>query len=140
MSDSKATFVSVGCKLPHGLHLDLKQNGEPVRVTLVGANAARIVGGYGITENVPAEFMTEWLKKNAKHKAVVNGLIFVHNDMKSAESMAKERRKNDSGLEAIDPVASGMLKGENGQDDVGALATYNEARAKNPSRNAQRVE
>lgn len=133
-------FVSVGCKIPSGLHLDLKTNDGPQRVTLVGANASRIVGGYGITENVPAEFFNEWMRRNAKHAAVVNGLIFAHSETKSAESMARERATNVTGLEPVDPLKNGMLKGENGEVDKAALAAYNDQRAKNPERNRQRVE
>lgn len=135
MSNDKT--VTVGCKLPHGLILDLKVGGELVRHTLKGANAARIIGGYGITENIPADFMEQWLKKNAKHPAVANGSIFLHNDTKSAESIARERREIDTGLGAIDPIKSGMLRGEDGKDDTAALANYNKLKRENPARNAQ---
>lgn len=135
---SKETlYCTVGCKLPHGLHLDLKVNGEPVRYTLNGANAARIVGGHGITDNIPTEFMEQWLKKNVRHPAVVNGYIFMHGDNKSAEAMARERRDVETGLGPIDPVKSGMLKGPTGETDAAALADYNQKRAANPDRNRQ---
>jgi hypothetical protein len=135
------THVSVGCKLPNGLILDLKTNsGDAQRVTLKGANAARIIGGYGITENVPAAFMDQWLKKNQRHPAVVNGSIFLHNDTESAEAIAKERRDIATGLDAIDPLKLGMLKGPDGKADPEALKSYNHAKATNPERNRQRVE
>jgi len=142
---SEAKTVSVGCKLPHGLHLDLKMKGggDPVRVTLKGANAARIVGGYGITENVDGEFMRAWLAKNAKHPAVVNGQIFIHEDARAAESIAKERRDDAStrtGLEPIDPIKSGMLRGKDGELDKGAVVAYETLKAKNPERSRQQVE
>lgn len=142
-NEESVKLVSVGCKLPHGLHLDLKSNDGPVRVTLKGANDARIVGGYGITENVSAEFMQQWLKKNARHQAVVNGLIFLHADTKGAEATAKERgadSRTATGLEAIDPIKNGMLRGANGEDDKAALAKYHEQRSTNPDRNRQRAE
>lgn len=143
MVEESVKQVSVGCKLPHGLHLDLKNSEGPVRVTLVGANASRIVGGYGITENVSSDFMAQWLKKNAKHPSVVKGLIFIHSDTKSAEAMAKERADDPqtaTGLEAIDPVKNGMLRNKEGENDRAALALYNEQKAKNPERNRQHVE
>src|ERR1044071_7390126 len=122
---SSAKVVAVGCKLPHGLHLDLKRNdGSSERVTLKGANDARIVGGYGITENVSAEFMTKWLEKNKKQQAVANGSIFIHADVKSAESKAKERRGVVTGIEPIDPIASGMLRNESGENDPKAVKEY----------------
>lgn len=143
MAEDNQKFVSVGCKLPHGLRMELKAKDGAITqaFTVVGANHARIIGGYGITEMVPADFVTEWLRRNAKHPAVVNGSIFVHADTKSAEAMAKERG-NDivTGLEAIDPVKTGMLKGADGEVDKAALKKYNEAKAQNPERNRQRAE
>lgn len=140
MSDENTKTVSVGCKLPAGLHLDLKSNDGNVRVTLKGSNDSHIIGGYGLTHNVSAEFMKEWLRKNAKHPAVVNNAIFIHSDASSAEAIAKERREISTGLEAVDPIKSGMLKGADGQVDQAALAKLNEQRLKNPERNRQRVE
>lgn len=136
----KSPYCTVGCKLANGLILDLKMGGENVRHTLNGANAARIVGGHGITENIPTEFMEQWLKKNARHPAVVNGSIFMHGDTKSVESMARERRDQETGLAPIDPVKSGMLKGKDGEVDAEALKNYNALKATNPERNRQRVE
>lgn len=139
--ETAAKTVAVGCKLPCGLVLELVTNdGIKVRHTLKGANASRIIGGYGITENIPAEFMERWLKKNAKHPAVVNGSIFYHTDVKGAEATAKERRDLVTGLEAIDPVKAGMLRNEQGEPDKAALAAYNELKSKNPDRNRQQVE
>lgn len=139
-NEESVKLVSVGCKLPHGLHLDLKGNDGNIRVSLVGANASRIVGGYGITENVSAEFMAQWLKKNAKHPAVVDSSIFIHSDARSTEAMAKERQSVVTGLEPIDPLKNGMLRGSDGEIDKVALAKYNEQRAVNPERGRQRVE
>lgn len=136
-----AQFVTVGCKLPNGLHLDLKdRSGEVVRVTLNGANSSRIIGGYGLTENVPAEHITEWLKKNSRHAAVINKHIFVHSQTESAVSIAKEQREIKTGVEPIDPIQNGMLRGADGQLDKKAVGEYNAARAKNPDRNRQQVE
>jgi len=136
--ETSAKLVTVGCKLPNGLHLDLKANdGANIRVTLKGANDSRIVGGFGLTENIAADFMERWLKKNAKHPAVVNGAIFIHSDTRSAESLAKERRELTTGLDPIDPVKNGMLKNETGELDKAAVAAYNEQKVKNPERNRQ---
>jgi len=139
---SEATkLVSVGCKLPHGLVLSLTTGGgDVISHTLKGMNAKRIVGGHGITENIPADFMMMWLEKNARHPAVKNGSIFIHSHTKSAEAMARERVKNQSGLEPIDPIKNGMLKNENGDLDKAAVAVYNKARESNPDRNRQQVE
>jgi len=133
--------VIVGCKLPHGLILELKRpNGETERVTVAGMNAVRIVGGYGLTPNVSKEFWDAWIKKNHRHAALANGTLFIHTDGKSAESMAKERRDVASGFEAIDPLKNGMLKGADGQLDEEAAKDYRKRMGENPDRNRQRVE
>lgn len=139
--DNDPQFVTIGCKLPHGLIIEARNNdGEMQRVTLNGANAARIVGGYGITEAVPAAVWNAWLKRNAKFPAVINGQVFIHTDLKSAESIARERRDVRSGFEAIDPVQNGMLKGPHGENDSDALLAYKKQVNENPDRNRQRVE
>lgn len=133
--------VIVGCKLPHGLILELKRpNGDVERVTIAGMNNKRIVGGYGLTPNVPKEFWDTWLKKNHRHAAISNGTLFIHTDGKSAESMAKERRDVTSGFEAIDPLKNGMLKGPDGQVDEEAAKVYRQQMNENPDRNRQQVE
>lgn len=141
MSKENPTHVTIGCKLPHGLIISAKNNeGEVVSVTLNGANAARIVGGYGITENVPLELWNAWLKRHHKHAAVVNGQVFQHTDLKSVESEARNRRDVVTGLEPIDPIKNGMLKGANGELDDEALKSYRKQQSENPDRNRQRVE
>jgi len=143
MSDTSnaSNMVIVGCKLPNGLHLDLKnKDGEKVRVTIAGANASRIIGGYGMTPNVSAEFMAEWFKRNAKHPAVVNKEIFIHGDEASARSIAKEHAEVVTGLEAIDPVARGMLNNEHGEVDKKELRKFRQAQAENPRAGRQIVE
>jgi hypothetical protein len=139
--EAAVKVVAVGCKIPTGLHLDLVANdGAKIRHTLKGANAARIVGGYGITENIPVEFMERWLKKNSRHPAVLSGAIFYHTDVNGAKATAKERCDLVTGLEPIDPLKTGMLRGPDGENDRAAVADYNELKSKNPDRNRQQVE
>lgn len=136
---ASATTCVVGCKLPHGLHLDLvNKDGQNVRYTLKGANAARIVGGYGFTDGVPTEFMTEWLKVNANHPAVKAGAIFIHNSTKGAEARAREGRDIRTGLEALDPVREAKARGL--ELDPAAIASYEKQKAENPVRDRQQVE
>lgn len=125
--------VIVGCKLPNGLYLDLKANdGEVQRVTIAGSNAARIVGGYGLTPGVSSDFMKKWLELNAKHPAVVNKSIFIHSNEASAKSIAKEHAEITTGIEPVDPVSSGMLNNENGEIDKASLKKFRQAQAENP--------
>lgn len=142
--EGSATTCVVGCKLPHGLHLDLKGKDGTTRFTLKGNNASRIVGGYGLTEGIPTDFMQEWLKRNKEHPAVKAGAIFMHTDGASAESRAKEGREIRTGLEPIDPIAEAQRKrppGTVGVDmDADAVAAYERAKKENPVRNRQVVE
>lgn len=119
--------VSVACKLPSGLILRLfkmvdgqetapggyravkKAEQLPGEVQINGNSVAwgvvpahRIIGGYGITEHVPAEFFEKWLEQNADHPAVVNNLVFAVN--KGDEyAPTEERKKVLSGLEPLSP-------------------------------------
>lgn len=136
--EGSATTCVVGCKLPHGLHLDLKGKDGTVRFTLKGNNASRIVGGYGLTENIPTDFMTEWLKRNKDHPAVKAGAVFMHTDGASAEARAKEGRSNTTGFEAIDPIAEAKRKRIDMDPEAAKL--YEQQKAENPARNRQQVE
>ena len=98
--------VSVGCKLPSGIHMDMndpKPHAITRRVTLRGSNASRVVGGFGITENVDKEFVETWLKRNAELPAVKNELIFIMKNSREVSAKAKELAGVKSGMERIDP-------------------------------------
>lgn len=133
--------VTVACKLPHGLILRLFKQID-IRVPVLGGgfqnekraqqigesvtikgNASpqglspehKVVGGYGLTSGVDAEFFREWLKQNEDSDAVRNGLIFANEKAEHVTGQAKEQRALRSGLERID-VSKGtkdprMLKG-----------------------------
>lgn len=135
------TTCIVGCKLPHGLQCELRsEDGKKVvaKFTMKGTNDARIVGGYGLTDGVPTEFMVEWLKRNSEHPAVVSGAIFMHDNVKGAESRAKEFRKLTTGMEAIDPLKDNKKHGL--VIDKEAEAAYRKQVAENPARNRQQIE
>ena len=89
--------VTVGCKLPHGLVLEV----GGVEVKINGVNASLIVGGYGLTEGVDAAFFDAWMSAN-KHAAVVkNELIFAQSKTSEAQAEAKDKAANKSGLEGL---------------------------------------
>lgn len=109
-------MVTVACKLPHGLHLDLPQGEDTVRVTLNGSNSSRIVGmndktnaqRFGLT-TVPKDFYETWLTMVGKTYAPVkSGLIFAHKEARSAESYAMEHDEIKNGFEGAQPTAKGM--------------------------------
>ncbi len=62
-----------------------------------------IIGGYGITENVPKDFIEEWLKQNASLPAVKAGLIFVMKNLNEVGAKAKDFATKASNLERLDP-------------------------------------
>lgn len=97
------TKVTVGCKLPHGLHLEIGDT----RVTVKGANAANIIGGHGITDGVDKEFFDAWMALNADHPAVKNELIFAHEKDRDTAAEAQEKVDNKTGFEGIDPNKPG---------------------------------
>lgn len=101
--------VVVGCKLPHGLILELGTPPKIRRVTLKGSNSTQIVGvnplvgQFGLTPDVDKDFIDEWLTKNADLVFVKTKMIFVQKDQRSAEAEAREKFKLKSGLEPLNP-------------------------------------
>lgn len=101
---SSSSTVTVGCKLPHGIHMDLNVIGKPLRrVSLRGSNSSRVVGGFGITENVPQAFFDEWSTKNKELPALQNGLIFAMGKFDSVADKASDMSGIKNGFEALDP-------------------------------------
>lgn len=117
--------VSVGCKLPHGLHLQVftpgkaasngvpEQPAKPIgkRVTIKGANAnfsdtilTIPAGSFGITENVDKDFMERWLKDNRDMEAVKNGQIFIHDKTVTVAAEGKAKREQVTGFEGLNPA------------------------------------
>lgn len=125
---SGTATVTVACKLPHGLLLEVvnpsvfdnihPQNGvvarppgervringcaRPVGVPL-SEDAAQVVGGFALTPGVPAAFWEAWLSQNKEVPFVKAGLIFAHDKAGSVVSEAKEKKAARSGFEGMDP-------------------------------------
>lgn len=101
--------ILIGCKLPHGLQLQVTE--RPEVVVLNGQNQHAVGkdfyvpnAPYGETE-IDAEFWQAWKKENAGLDMLKNGLIFEAPVGKSAELKAKAKDSGKTGLEAIDPKA-----------------------------------
>ena len=110
--------VTVGCKLPHGLVLEIVEVGKsdgkemlnpaPVgkRVTLAGANSlhtgilmpATLQIAYTA---VDADFWAAWLKKNSDLAFVKNGMVFAAEKPADAQAMGREHAKEKSGFEGL---------------------------------------
>ena len=89
--------ITVGCKLPNGLHIKVADR----VVTLNGANSSRIVGGYGLT-TVDKDFYEAWAKEYAAFGQLKDGLIFAQDKPADADAKAKDNAKRKSGLEPLD--------------------------------------
>ncbi len=120
---------TVGCKMPNGLVLRLMKRTEQVEQTPAGprpfiqfvpdleqpvitvrgyGGAAfgvnqpfRIAGQYALTENVPTEFMVEWLKQNKDLDAVKNGIIFIQPNENEAAAHGKDQASIWDGLNPL---------------------------------------
>lgn len=93
--------VAIGCKLPGGLTLRLPDRPD-AEFTLNGANASRVIGGYGIT-TIPSDFWEAWKKAYAGFPPLAKGLIFEQATVAKAEDAAAERAGLKSGLEPLNP-------------------------------------
>lgn len=113
--------VSVGCKLPAGLILEMGIGTDKYqKFAVIGSNGpnaghGRIAGsmlsnGYGITFGIPAAFMEAWLKKHANLDAVRNGIIFAL-PQKDAVDMTKTFETQKTGFEPIIPAPTSNKPG-----------------------------
>lgn len=115
------TMLTIGCKLPNGLVCEMGKYGDEsyTQVRLNGANSARVIGGYGLTQ-VSKDFWDAWYKKN-KGLSFMRGkepLVFAHGDESSAADHAKDNAEIRTGLEALDPFKDDRIKMVNGAPRV----------------------
>jgi len=116
--------VTIGCKLPNGLHLDLhtptgakQRMADGSEFPIYGIERVTVRGGYsgaqpgvfslppgtaGLTPNVSKDFWEKWVKANASLPVVKNGLVFAAKDNSSARSIVAERATVRTGLEGLD--------------------------------------
>lgn len=94
-----SSTVTVGCKLPNGLVLELAGK----KHELAGARMAK-AGGYGLTP-VPADFWQAWAQKYAGFPPLEAGLIFAQTSPEKAADQAKEQASLRTGMEPLNPTA-----------------------------------
>ena len=128
---------TVGLKYPHGLVLNLyadkgKKNREnetimdrvagPVEINgiNIGHRAGKVVAGAGVTENVDADFMDQWLKDNAESDLVKKGLIFIG---KRTDVVAEAKDKAE--VMTLQPIDPDHPERHNGPDTTKAVAADN---------------
>ena len=121
-SANSTKTVTVGCKLPNGIFIELIPEAVPgvftpppagKRIKLKGSNGVRNdlsvrglaqpVFPYGITSGVSAELWEAWLKRNADSPLVTGGFIFALAKERDALAEAKERETERTGLEPLNP-------------------------------------
>lgn len=103
LQDTKEKTVTVGCKLPNGVILELGNQS----VQINGANSSGVIGGHGITHDVDAEFFSAWIDAHSDRDMVKNGFIFAHGKPADTKAQAKEQKDNATGLEAVNPDDKG---------------------------------
>lgn len=98
--------VVIGCKLPNGFYM---QVGEVIHI-IKGFNSSVVVGGHGITEDVPADLWAAWLSENKDRDMVKNGFVFAHGDAKSTKAEAKEKKDTKSKTEPLPQGKDGAVQ------------------------------
>lgn len=121
--------VTVACKLPHGLILQLQEPrevAEPTQtspdrkvtryervgktITIAGCalhndrpTQKQVMGGFALTHGIDASFFSKWLEQNAQHPAVEGGFIFAAGKMETVETQIAKGEKRRTGMEPADP-------------------------------------
>lgn len=101
--------VTVACKIPNGLQLDLEGHKS---VILKGPSVAWgappiAIGGYALTPNVDADFMAAWLTVYKDSDMVKKMFVFAYPKHADASSAALEFQDEKTGLEPLDPDKPG---------------------------------
>lgn len=141
LPDKRSGMVTVGCKHPSGLVLEIDESREEAptpgankvkvhyptgrKVTLNGSNSThpdspqvasgRVVGGYGLT-NVPEDFWSMWTAQHQDFPMLKNGTLFAHPTQDGITTEAANRRTVKNGMEPMDPERPGPgLERDNGK-------------------------
>jgi hypothetical protein len=111
-------IVLIGCKLPHGLYLDLKDKAGNIksRAKLLGnanftlPNPDRKFKGvntestFGDTINeVDKDLWDAWIKIHAEHPAILSGAVYMAAKRDDALARAKEHQHENVGFDKLDP-------------------------------------
>lgn len=103
--------VIVGCKLPHGLLIDLRdRDGVAHRIKLAGsakpvlatqhrpAPLHQIAGAAGLT-TVDKEMFDRWMEEHRTYEPVLKGMIFATSKLGDTIAEAKNRQSDKTGFE-----------------------------------------
>lgn len=109
-----AGTVTVGCRLPAGLSVDVQGHGTLV---FKGANDKRALaladeqGFHGLTSGVPKDAWEALTEQYAKAKWLTGGFVFAAAKYKDAEKEAQNLGARDAGFNQVDPETLGVEKG-----------------------------
>lgn len=98
--------VAIGCKLPNGFFMQVGDVSHVIK----GYNSSVVIGGHGITEDVPADLWAAWLKENKDRDLVKNGFVFAHSNKKDVKAAAGEKTKTKSGTEPLEQPKNDEVK------------------------------
>lgn len=112
--------VKVGCKLPHGLTIEMgytidkdsNYTRKPSyrRHTLNGTNSNLIKGAPASANQAPGvtlvdeSLIVEWLKHNAGLGFVKNGMVYIIKNDAEGAAIALDQAKMTTGFEPLDPT------------------------------------
>lgn len=71
------------------------------KFTIKGFNHSAVIGGHGITEDVPADLWLAWLRVNKDRDMVKNGFVFAHGQAKETKAEATEKKNTKSKTEPL---------------------------------------
>lgn len=125
--------VIIGCKLPHGIHLDLydKHNNLVARHSLAGNASfslpnpdrkfqnAPLIHGDAFT-SIPKEHWDAWLKIHSDHPSVLSGGIYAAAKKEDAQAQARNHEGDNIGFNKVDPKTLGVEKLDDKPKPVGA--------------------
>lgn len=104
-----AGTVTVGCRLPAGLRVNVVVDGEPVSLYFKGANDKRALaladeqGFHGITSGVPEAHWKAVEAQYPKAKWLTEGFVFAAGKHKAAVAEAQDLGARDAGFNPLDP-------------------------------------
>jgi len=115
--------VIVGCKLPHGLYLDLhdRAGNLKARVKLPGCAGFTLPNPdrkFQNPETIHGDTLTvvdkdhwdKWMETHADHPALASGAIYMATKQADAVARAREHQHDDVGFNKIDPKKEGIKK------------------------------
>lgn len=102
--------VTVACKLPNGVHLDIRGRGRvTLRGTAVAFGVAPVIvpGGYALTPDVDEDWWNAWLDLSRDLDIVKKQIVFAMPKPVEARARAREMAELRTGLEPMDPDKPG---------------------------------